>query len=152
MRVELVHVFRQQVPVIQRCIGLRRFRIALRVQLALCDCGIEGARPFGNDDRPMVRKAPSVLISALIESRYGRRITEIRQEIRATTVSESIAVALQVESGTTALNIIRWYLDAAGQVFEISVSIHPAERFAVSMHLKRSDSHAEGKPGESKQA
>jgi DNA-binding GntR family transcriptional regulator len=89
----------------------------------------------------MVRKSPGVLISALIESRYGRRIAEIRQEIRATTVPDAIARSLQVEPGTTALKIIRWYLDAAGQVFEISVSIHPAERFAVSMQLKRSDLH-----------
>ena len=87
----------------------------------------------------MVRKAPGVLISTLIESRYGRRITEIRQEIRATTVPDAMAPSLRVEAGTTALKITRWYLDAAGQVFEISVSIHPAERFAVAMQLKRSD-------------
>ncbi|WP_211464055.1 GntR family transcriptional regulator [Collimonas silvisoli] len=89
----------------------------------------------------IVRKSPSVLISALIESRYGRRIAEIRQEIRATTVPDTMARSLQVEPGTTALKIIRWYFDAAGQAFEISVSVHPAERFAVSMQLKRSDLH-----------
>jgi DNA-binding GntR family transcriptional regulator len=87
----------------------------------------------------MVRRAPGVLISTLIGSRYGRRITEIRQEIRATTVPDAMAPSLRVEAGSTALNITRWYLDAAGQVFEISVSIYPAERFAVAMQLKRSD-------------
>ena len=99
----------------------------------------------------MVRKTPGVLISTLIESRYGRRIAEIRQEIRATTVPAPMAVALKVEAGATALKIIRWYLDAAGQVFEVSVSIHPAERFAVSMQLKRSDAYAAGKAEESRQ-
>lgn len=87
----------------------------------------------------VVRKSPGVLVSALIETRYGRRIAEIRQEIRAITVPDVITSSLQVEPGTTALKIIRWYLDAAGQVFEISVSIHPADRFAVAMQLKRSD-------------
>ncbi|MET0962395.1 MAG: GntR family transcriptional regulator [Noviherbaspirillum sp.] len=86
----------------------------------------------------MVRKSPGVLVSALIESRYGRRIAEIRQEIRATTVPEAIARSLQVDAGSTALKIIRSYLDAAGQVFEVSVSVHPADRFSVTMQLKRS--------------
>jgi GntR family transcriptional regulator len=89
----------------------------------------------------IVRQSPGVLVSALIETRYGRRIAEIRQEIRATTVPETIAQALQVEPGSSALKIIRWYLDASGQAFEISVSVHPAERFAVAMQLRRSDSH-----------
>jgi len=87
----------------------------------------------------LVRKSPGVLISALIETRYGRRIAEIRQEIRAMTVPATMAPSLQVEPGSTALKIIRWYFDAAGQVFEISVSIHPADRFAVAMQLKRYD-------------
>jgi len=86
----------------------------------------------------IVRHSPGILISTLIETRYGRRIEQIQQEIRAVTISEPMAHALQVAAGTTALKIIRWYSDAAGDVFEISVSIHPAERFSVSMLLKRS--------------
>lgn len=89
----------------------------------------------------VIRKSPGVLISSLIETRYGRRIAEIRQEIRAITVPDAMTSSLQVEPETPALKIIRWYLDAAGQVFEISVSTHPADRFAVAMQLKRSDSH-----------
>ena len=87
----------------------------------------------------LVRTAPSVLISSLIETRYGTRIAEIRQEIRATTVPEPLAASLQVPAGTAALKIIRWYADVAGQVFEMSVTVHPADRFAVSMQLKRSE-------------
>lgn len=85
----------------------------------------------------IVRQAPGVLISSLIESRYGRRIEQIQQEIRAVTIEEPLAGALQVAAGTTGLKIIRWYFDGAGEVFEVSVSTHPAERFAVSMVLKR---------------
>ncbi|MBC3916214.1 GntR family transcriptional regulator [Undibacterium sp. CY18W] len=86
----------------------------------------------------IVRHSPGVLISTLIETRYGRRIEQIQQEIRAVTISEPIAQSLQVDAGSTALKIIRWYYDAAGDLFEVSVSIHPAERFSVSMLLKRS--------------
>ncbi len=89
----------------------------------------------------IVRASPSTLISSLIESRYGRRIAEIRQEIRAITVSAAMAEALQVEAGAAALRIVRRYLDAAGQIFELSDSVHPAERFAVSMRLLRSENH-----------
>ncbi|MCA1325026.1 GntR family transcriptional regulator [Herbaspirillum sp. alder98] len=86
----------------------------------------------------IVRSSPGVLISTLIEARYGRRIEQVEQQIRAVTIDESMARALQVAAGTTALKIIRWYSDAAGEVFEVSISIHPADRFAVSVLLKRS--------------
>lgn len=85
-----------------------------------------------------VRHSPGILISTLIETRYGRRIEKIEQEIHAVTIAEPVAQALQVAAGTAGLKIIRWYSDAAGEVFEVSVSTHPGERFSVSMLLKRS--------------
>jgi DNA-binding GntR family transcriptional regulator len=87
----------------------------------------------------LVRKNPDTLISSMIEERYGRRIAQIRQEIRAVAVPENMASALQTEPHAPALKILRWYQDAAGHVFEMSVSVHPSERFAVSMHLQRSN-------------
>ncbi|WLI88164.1 GntR family transcriptional regulator [Massilia sp. R2A-15] len=95
--------------------------------------------PAYADLAELIRTSPGVLVSTLIESRYGRRIAQIKQEIRAMTVPAHLALALHVEPGSPALKIIRWYLDAAGQVFEMSVSVHPADRFAVSMQLTRSD-------------
>jgi DNA-binding GntR family transcriptional regulator len=50
-----------------------------------------------------------------------------------------MAERLRVEKGTAALEIVRRYLDSSGATFEISISIHPAERFSVAMRLKRSD-------------
>ena len=46
--------------------------------------------------------------------------------------------------------IVRRYLDAAGHVFEISETMHPAERFAVSMRLLRSENQG-GRADESRQ-
>ena len=119
-----------------RVSSLRMNDVADRLPVGWTDVYID---PAYAEIGGLVRSSPGVLISALIEARYGRRIAEIRQEIRATSVPEAIAAALQAEAGATALKIIRWYLDATGQAFEVSVSIHPAERFAVSMQLKRSD-------------
>ena len=87
--------------------------------------------------RNVVRKSPGVLISSMIETRFGRRIAEIRQTIEATAVPPSLAEALRVEPDSPALKIVRQYLDQAGEAFEISVSVHPVGRFRFTMRLKR---------------
>ncbi|HEX2013060.1 MAG TPA: GntR family transcriptional regulator [Roseateles sp.] len=85
----------------------------------------------------MVRSAPDTLISSLIETRFGRRIARITQDIQAMAVPKVLAEELMVEVGSPALRIVRHYLDAADEVFEISVTVHPAERFTFSMQLRR---------------
>jgi GntR family transcriptional regulator len=87
--------------------------------------------------RDIVRETPDVLISSLIETRYGRRIAEIRQDIQAVLVPERLASELGAKPGTPALKIIRHYLDPAGEAFEISITIHPADRFTFSIRLRR---------------
>ena len=84
------------------------------------------------------RRSPNVLISTLIEESHGRRIAEIHQIVRASTLADpKIATALGVDSGTAMLGIIRRYLDSDGRLFEATVTVHPAERFELSMRLRR---------------
>ena len=126
------------------CTGGSRW---LRISSLRMD-GSKKSRPIGWTDvyidpayadvGPMVRNAPQTLISELIESRYGRRITRIRQDLRASTVPAHLAEELKVDAGSPALMIVRRYFDAADEVFEITVTIHPAERFTFSMELHRS--------------
>jgi len=79
------------------------------------------------------------LVSTLIESRYGRQIAEIEQDVRASTLADArVAKALGLEAGAAVLKIRRRYLDAAGEAFEFSVTVHPADSFSLSMRLKRS--------------
>lgn len=85
-----------------------------------------------------VKASPDVLISTLIERRYGRTVAEIRQVIRAVLIPEALADALKVRPGDAGLEIVRQYFDAAGDICEASVTVHPAERFAVAMRLQRS--------------
>ncbi|CAG9268766.1 GntR family transcriptional regulator [Paraburkholderia unamae] len=85
----------------------------------------------------MIRAAPNTLISSLIETHYGRQIAHIQQEIHAVAVDAALAGELNVDAGTPALKIIRRYMDSSNQIFEISVSIHPADRFTFSMQLTR---------------
>ena len=85
-----------------------------------------------------VRSEPDALISTLIERRFGRRVAEIRQVVRAIAIAGPVAEMLKVQPGMPGLEIVRQYLDAAGQMFEVSVTVHPADRFAVAMRLQRS--------------
>ncbi|MCY1506727.1 putative fructoselysine utilization operon transcriptional repressor [compost metagenome] len=87
----------------------------------------------------LVRASPDMLVSTLIESRYDRQIAEIHQDVRAFAIADRrIAEALRLEAGAAALKIVRRYLDAAGETFEVSVTVHPADSFSVSMRLQRS--------------
>lgn len=86
------------------------------------------------------RAEPDTLISSLIEARYARCVAEIQQNVHAVNLPPDMAARLRVPAGTAALEIVRRYIDSAGVAFEISISVHPAERFSVSMRLKRSDS------------
>ncbi|AEI79389.1 3-carboxy-cis,cis-muconate cycloisomerase PcaB [Cupriavidus necator N-1] len=81
------------------------------------------------------------LSARLIESRYGRQIAEIEQDVSASTLAdETVAKALRLEPGASVLKIVRRYLDADGQTFEVTATVHPADSFSVSMRLKRSTS------------
>lgn len=84
----------------------------------------------------LVRNDPYALISALIEKHYGIRIHEVHQSITAVGVPVKIAKILGVEAGSPALRIVRRYLDVQGQIFETTVSLHPAERYTCSIVLK----------------
>lgn len=76
-------------------------------------------------------------IYELIEEMYGEEIAEIRQEISAVVLSPEVAAALDAEPGEPALRIVRRYLGTNGSPLEVSVSIHPADRFTYAMRLRR---------------
>jgi GntR family transcriptional regulator len=79
------------------------------------------------------------LICQMVEEHCGRAVKEVRQEIRAAGVPERIAQALASEPDSHALEIVRHYVDQRGIVFEVTVSVFPAERFTYALQLKRHD-------------
>jgi GntR family transcriptional regulator len=85
----------------------------------------------------LVRQSPGELISSLIEARYGRRIARIRQDIKAISLPKALAEELMADAGSPALQVVRHYLDLNDEDFEISVSVHPADRFILSMEMRR---------------
>jgi DNA-binding GntR family transcriptional regulator len=90
-----------------------------------------------SDIGEMVQAAPEMLISSLIETRYGRRVAQIQQDIKPVLISRAVADMLQVDENSPALQVVRRYLDANEVAFEISVTVHPLDRFAFSMKLNR---------------
>lgn len=70
-----------------------------------------------------------------IERLSGVSIGRVTQDIQAVAAEESVAEELQIDEGAPVLRILRCYTDPKGELFEISVSHHPGDRFAYSMHI-----------------
>ena len=93
--------------------------------------------PAFEDLPDLARAEPEILISNLIERRYGRRIAEIRQDVQAILVPDKLSDLLKVEKGSPALKVTRRYYDVAGDILELGVAIHPADRFTMSTRIRR---------------
>lgn len=77
------------------------------------------------------------IYGTLIETISGRRISEIRQDITATGVPVHMAVPLQAEAGSHALEIRRQYILGPTTIAEVSLSIHPTDRYSHVTRLRR---------------
>jgi len=77
-----------------------------------------------------------VPVYTLIEQQFGERVVEVRQEIRAAKIAAKDAKRLSVETGTAGLVITRHYLGSNGRVLEITVNLHPADRFSYLSSLR----------------
>ncbi len=73
----------------------------------------------------------------LVEDLFGENVTEVRLDLFADGVPDAVADALKVPPGTPALVVVRRYTGHKKRVFEVSVSIHPQDRFTYSAELHR---------------
>ncbi|TAL53195.1 GntR family transcriptional regulator [Pandoraea sp.] len=84
-----------------------------------------------------VGSATHAPIYTLIERQFGEQITEVQQEIRAVNVTSAQARQLNVKARSAALWICRHYINRRGEVVEVAISTHPAERFSYSEKFQR---------------
>lgn len=77
------------------------------------------------------------IFGTLVEKISGRRFGEIRQDISAVGVPEPMAEALKAGAGAHALSIRRQYLFSSNEMAEVSLSIHPADRYRYATRLMR---------------
>jgi DNA-binding GntR family transcriptional regulator len=71
-----------------------------------------------------------------ISNAAGLAMSRVTQDIQAVPASAEIAAALDIPRRSACLRIIRCYHDQDGRMFEMSVSHHPGDRFAYSMHIE----------------
>lgn len=71
-----------------------------------------------------------------LERLAGIKLMQVTQDIQAVSASAEVARELGITKRAPCLRIIRCYLDADGKIVEISVSHHPGDRFAYSMHIE----------------
>lgn len=83
-------------------------------------------------------EAHTGIYGSLLEELSGRRLMEIDQTIRAIGMSPMQADLLESKPGNPALEFRRKYLLSPGSLAEISVSVHPADRFSYRMRVRRS--------------
>ncbi len=117
-----------------RISSLRLSRVAHAAPVGWTDVFID---PAYQDIPALARASPDRLVASLLEGHYGCQIAEIQQDINAMPLPAKVAVPLRADVGTSALRIVRRYLDAAGATLEISDTLHPAGRFTASSRLKR---------------
>jgi GntR family transcriptional regulator len=76
-------------------------------------------------------------VHAVIEEQFGEVIAAVEQEIRAVALSASEAQALNAKPRSPGLWICRRYRNRRGQLIELAISTHPADRFSYSTVLQR---------------
>jgi GntR family transcriptional regulator len=72
-----------------------------------------------------------------VEKALGVRISWIGHRIEAALLGKADARRLRAKAGAPALRVRRYYYDANERLLEVSDSLHPAERFAYQMRLRR---------------
>ena len=81
------------------------------------------------------RERDDVPIYSLVERRYGLTTRTVRQEIAAVPIAREVAALLRVPPGSPGLSIVREYASTDGEVFEVTLSVHPGERYRYTMQL-----------------
>lgn len=70
-----------------------------------------------------------------VEAFAGVSVGKVTQDIQAVAAPADVAAMLGIPRRAPTLRILRCYFDPKGRLFEISVSHHPGDRFAYSMHI-----------------
>jgi GntR family transcriptional regulator len=73
----------------------------------------------------------------LLERRFGLHVAEVEVDVTARPMPRDAAEALGVAAGSPSMRVVRRYRDDAGEVFQVSVSDHPGDRFGFSQRLRR---------------
>lgn len=77
-----------------------------------------------------------VPVYTMLEREFGLTIVEVRQQISAKSISAAEARKLGVRARSPGLLVLRRYVADNGQMLEVAVNLHPADRFSYSSSLR----------------
>ncbi|MCZ2095701.1 MAG: GntR family transcriptional regulator [Anaerolineae bacterium] len=77
-------------------------------------------------------------LARVIAREFGESIREILQEVRAVRMPKDLAARLCAAPGAPALEVTRRFFGRGVSPFEVSISIHPADRFVFATRMRRS--------------
>ena len=74
---------------------------------------------------------------SLIERQFGETVVELDQQIEASILDAKQAAQLQAPPGSPALKFTRRYYVTGRRLVELSINLHPADRFTYKMSIVR---------------
>ena len=81
--------------------------------------------------------ADTTTMFKLLEQHFGVTLTWLEQEISAVTIDERHAAELETVPGSPGLFVLRRYFDAADELYQVAISLYPADRFTMKTQLLR---------------
>ncbi len=76
-------------------------------------------------------------VFVLMEDFTGYKVTEVQQKISASAMPRHLAESLQTDLSVAALMVRRTYLTEESKVLQVTLNIHPADRFQHAMTMRR---------------
>ncbi len=74
---------------------------------------------------------------SLIETHYGETVIEVSQQIEACILNAKQAADLEAKPSSPALKFTRRYYVTGRRLVELSINLHPADRFSYHMNITR---------------
>ncbi len=110
--------------------------------IRLCWTEIFVARKYADIRKQITEDTSSVF--TLLERQYGLVLARLEQEISAVEIDEKHAAELQSQAGSPGLFVLRRYFDPADELYQIAISLYPADRFTMKTQLLRQGVSAAG--------
>jgi GntR family transcriptional regulator len=90
----------------------------------------------GKQVAPLVPNGPGLLCH-IIEKELGITVSDLKQTLSATTITDEMAAKLLTDPGTPGLQITRSYLDRAQKMFLVTVNTYPGDKFRFTFWMHR---------------
>lgn len=126
---------RTGLPLGEQWLAVRGYRQADDDSAPVCRTEYYINRSFAGVGRLLQRHSGPIF--PLIEDLFGVSIVEVHQEITAIVTSPELAAGLKVTAGSPALQMQRTYTTSDGEIAQVTVNTHPADRFRHAMTMRR---------------